>query len=189
MWSRNSATCFGSGIANGGAVASGNTKLAFAAVPAALLIALAGILAQPDHEKRVLHTYWDALGQVDTACAGVTGEGVVRGKTYTVDECVALETRYLARMYARMGKCVPNARLSFDEAKAWGHFAYNIGEANFCHSTAAKLLNRGENRAACEQIKRWVFIGRKDCRVKANKCGGIPKRREWEYTTCVAGLA
>lgn len=169
-------------------MASSAAKVGFAAVPAALILAVAAILAQPDHERRVLTTYWDALGGVYTACAGVTGEGVVPGKTYTVGECEALETRYLARMYARMGRCVPNARLEFHEVKAWGHFAYNVGEGNFCKSTAAKLLNRGENKAACEQIPRWRFIGGKDCAIRANKCYGIVKRRAWEQATCEGAI-
>lgn len=165
-------------------MASKGAKVGFAAVPAALILALAAILAQPDHENRKLTTYWDNLGQVWTACAGVTGEGVIPGKTYTVAECEALETRYIARMYARMGRCVPNARLEFHEIKAWGHFAYNIGESNFCRSTAARLLNQGRNAEACKQIPRWRFIGKKDCAIKANKCGGIPKRRAWEQAVC-----
>lgn len=159
-------------------------KVGFAAVPAALILALVALLAQPDHEKRVYTTYWDALGQVYTACAGVTGEGVVPGKTYTDDECVALETRYVRRMYARMGRCVPNARMAFHEVKAWGHFAYNVGETNFCKSTAARLLNEGQNEAACRQILRWRFIKGKDCAVRSNRCYGIVIRRNWEYQTC-----
>ena len=69
--------------------ASSGAKIGFAAVPFALILALAAILGQPGHEKRFYTTYWDALGQVDTACAGVTGEGVIRGKTYTPAECDA----------------------------------------------------------------------------------------------------
>ena len=167
---------------------STGAKVGFAAVPLALILALAAILGQPGHEKRVYTTYWDALGGVYTVCAGVTGEGVVRGRTYTDTECEALETRYIARMFARMGRCVPNARMEFHEIKAWGHFAYNIGEANFCHSTAARLLNAGQNAAACKQIPRWRFIGKKDCAIKANKCGGIPKRRAWELALCEGGV-
>ena len=163
------------------------TKVGFAAVPLAAILAVAAILAQPDHEKRVLVPYWDSLGGVWTVCAGVTGEGVIRGKTYTDAECEALETRYLSRMYARMGRCVPNARLEFHEVKAWGHFVYNIGETNFCHSTAAKLLNEGRNAEACKQIPRWRFVKGKDCAIRSNKCYGIVKRRQWEQTTCEAG--
>ena len=163
------------------------TKVGFAAVPLAAILAVAAILAQPDHEKRVLVPYWDSLGGVWTVCAGVTGEDVIRDKTYTDAECEALETRYLSRMYARMGRCVPNARLEFHEVKAWGHFVYNIDETNFCHSTAAKLLNEGRNAEACKQIPRWRFVKGKDCAIRSNKCYGIVKRRQWEQTTCEAG--
>lgn len=165
-------------------MASNAAKVGFAGVSAAAILALAAILAQPDHENRKLTTYWDALGGVHTVCAGVTGEGVVPGKTYTVAECEALETRYIRRMYERMGRCVPYAQLTFNEIKAWGHFAFNIGEDNFCRSTAARLLNQGRNAEACKQIPRWRFIGKKDCAIKANKCGGIPKRRTWEQAVC-----
>lgn len=161
------------------------SKTGFVAVPLAVILALVALLAQPGHEKRVLTTYWDALGGLWTACAGVTGAGVVPGKTYTVAECEALETRYIARMFARMGRCAPKAQMEFHEIKAWGHFAYNIGETAFCKSTAARLLNAGENVAACKQIRRWTFIKGRDCRDPKNKCAGIPKRREWEYQTCM----
>jgi lysozyme len=159
-------------------------RVGFAAVPAALILALVALLAEPSHEKRVYTTYWDALGQVDTVCAGVTGPGVVRGKAYTDAECVELESRYIKRMFQRMGKCVPNARMEFHEIKAWGHFAYNVGETNFCKSTAARLLNAGENAAACKQIGKWTYIKGKDCRVRANRCYGIVIRRDWEQQTC-----
>jgi GH24 family phage-related lysozyme (muramidase) len=165
-------------------MASKGAKVGFAAVPTVLILALVAILAQPGHEHRKLTTYWDGLGQVWTACAGVTGEGVIPGKTYTVAECEALETRYIARMFARMGRCVPNARMEFHEVKAWGHFAYNIGETAFCNSTAARLLNHGRNAEACKQILRWVYVKGKDCRIAANRCAGIVTRRKWEYTQC-----
>jgi GH24 family phage-related lysozyme (muramidase) len=159
-------------------------KIGFAAVPLALVLALSALLAEPGHEQRVYTTYWDKLGQVYTVCAGVTGSGVIPGRTYTDAECQALETRYISRMYARMGRCAPKAEMEFHEIKAWGHFAYNVGEANFCASKAAKLLNAGENEAACRQIPRWVYVKGRDCRDPKNKCPGIPRRREWEYRLC-----
>src|SRR3546814_15188747 len=76
-------------------------------------------------------------------------------------------------MYARMGRCVPNARLAFHEIKAWGHFAYNVGETAFCNSTAAKLLNRGENEAACKQLPRWRSIKGQACAIRGNTGSGI----------------
>lgn len=156
-------------------------KIGFAAAPALVVLAIVAAL-QPS-EKRVLTTYWDHLGKIDTVCAGVTGPGVIRGKTYTVAECEAMETAYVQKMLARMGSCV-TAELEFHEVKAWGHFAYNVGTANFCRSTAARLLNQGKSAEACKQISRWTFVKGKDCRLKANKCGGIVKRRATERAWC-----
>lgn len=168
-----------------GDVTAGRTstagKVGFAAAPLVLVAAI--LTALHSHEGRPLKTYWDALGQVWTVCAGVTGEGVIPGKTYTPAECDALEQRYVARMLRRMGRCV-TGEFDFHVIKGMGHFAYNVGETNFCASTAARLLNAGDVPGACRQITRWVYVKGKDCRLKANKCDGIPKRREWERATC-----
>ena len=157
-------------------------KARFVAVPAAVVLAIVAALGVS--EKRVHKTYWDHLGQVWTACAGVTGPGVVPGKTYTDAECVAMETGYVTRMLNSMGRCVTGS-FDFHVIKAFGHFAYNVGTANFCNSSAARLLNAGDVAGACNQILRWTYIKGKDCRDPRNKCAGIPKRREWEYQTCM----
>ena len=161
------------------------SKAGFAGVGAAGVLALAYLLH--GFEGREYTTYWDKLGGVWTVCAGVTGPGVVPGKTYTAAECDALETAYIGKMYARMGQCVPGD-MPPSVVKAFGHMAFNTGPDAFCRSTAARLLNQGKFREACEQIPRWRFIGKKDCAIKANKCGGIVRRRQWEYQTCVEGL-
>lgn len=160
-------------------------KMTFASAGAVVIAAIVASLYP--HEGRKLVPYWDGLGHVWTVCGGVTGEGVIVGKRYTDAECDRLETRYVGAMLKNMGGCV-NAELEFHEIKAWGHFAYNVGTANFCHSTAAKLLNAGENGRACGEIPRWIYIGRKDCRLASSKCPGIPVRREWERATCMGEL-
>jgi lysozyme len=160
-------------------------RVGFASVGAAGVLALAYLLH--GFESREMTTYWDALGGVYTACGGVTGAGVIPGKTYTVAECDALETAYIARMYQRMARCVPG-EMPDSVVKAFGHLSYNIGPDAFCRSTAARLLNEGRFREACHQIPRWRFIGSKDCAIKANKCGGIPRRREWEHKLCLSDL-
>ena len=58
----------------GRAAESAGVKVRFVAVPLLVIAALTASLH--DWERRVYTTYWDALGQVYTACAGVTGEGV-----------------------------------------------------------------------------------------------------------------
>ncbi len=156
-------------------------KVGFAAAPVA--VALLIVAALQVSEKRVHTTYWDKLGGLWTVCAGVTGPAAIPGKTYTDAECERLEVAYVQKMLSRMGKCV-RGEFEFHEIKAWGHFAYNVGTARFCSSTAAKRLNAGERKAACAEISRFVYIGKKDCRLAANQCPGIPKRRAWERATC-----
>lgn len=157
-------------------------KAKFGAAGAAVILAI--VVALGVSELRVKRTYWDALGGVWTACAGVTGEGVVPGREYTDAQCEAMETAYVRRMLASMGRCV-RGEFDFHVIKAFGHFAYNVGTTNFCGSTAARLLNAGDVSGACRQILRWTYIKGKDCRNPRYKCGGIPKRRQWEYQTCM----
>lgn len=160
-------------------------KVSFAAAPLVLVAALTAALWH--HEGRIYTTYWDDLGKVWTVCAGVTGEGVIPGKTYTDDECTALEQRYLTKMLRHMGKCV-QGEFTFPVIKAFGHFAYNIGTPAFCRSTAARMLNAGNVAGACKQIGRWTYVKGKDCRIRSNNCAGIVTRRHWEETTCESGL-
>ena len=167
------------------APASKTKKFSFAAAPVALVIAL--IASLHGFEGRVYTTYWDDLGKVWTVCAGVTGKGVEPGRTYSKAECDALEGAYITKMLARMGKCV-KGEYDFNVIKGMGHFAYNIGEDNFCASTASRMLNAGNVALACKQIARWTYIKKKNCRDPKNKCMGIVTRRTWEQKTCEAGL-
>lgn len=157
-------------------------KTSFTAAGVALVVAI--VAALPAHEGRKYVPYWDKLGRVWTVCAGITGPDVIPGKTYTPAECDRLEAAYVTKMLGYMGGCV-HTELEVYEIRAWGDFAYNVGTTNFCKSTAARLLNAGENKRACAQISNWVYVGGKDCRVASNKCKGIPDRREWERTTCM----
>lgn len=163
-------------------------KVGFGAAGAGLVLALVAALGQngPEHEGRRYSAYLDGAG-IPTACAGITGKAVVWGKTYTDAECTALETAYVQQMLANMGQCV-HGEFEFHEIKAWGHFAYNVGTAAFCRSTAARRLNAGERTAACAEISKWVFSAGRDCRKAGSNCPGIPKRRAWERATCEGHL-
>jgi lysozyme len=165
---------------------SKGAKFGFAAAPFALVGAL--LVALNTSEGRRYEAYLDSAG-IPTVCRGITGADVVWGKVYTPQECDVLEVRYIDRMLANMGKCV-NVELEFNQVKAWGHFAYNIGTPAFCASTAARLINQGQHAAACQQIPRWRFITlpggtRFDCSTPGNKiCAGLWDRRKWELALC-----
>lgn len=163
-------------------MASKGKKIALGSAPIALIAAIVAGLNLHEGGRRYV-PYWDALGQRWTVCNGITGPDVYPGRHYTDAECNALESRFVQKMLVQMGHCV-TVPLEFREIKAYGDLAYNIGTTNFCGSTITKQLNAGENAKACAQIPRWHWIGTKDCTIAANKCAGIPIRREWERQVC-----
>lgn len=154
----------------------------------ALAIAIVASLAVWEGDKKV--PYYDQVG-VLTVCRGVTGPEVIKGKTYTDAECNALEQAYLRKMLDGLGRCVATP-ISFDEWAAYGHFSYNVGTRAFCQSTLVKKLNAGDRRGACREMGRWTFIRKGgvmvNCRDPKHKCGGLPKRRDYEVDMCLEGV-
>lgn len=157
-------------------------KLSLIGAPILLIAMIVAGLNLHEGGRRYV-PYWDALGHVWTVCNGITGKDVTPARTYTDAECERLESAYVQTMLNNMGHCA-TGQFTLDEAKAWGDFAYNVGTANFCRSTAVKLLNAGESRRACDEIPKWRFVKGKDCAIKENRCAGIPARRQWEYSLC-----
>lgn len=154
----------------------------------ALAAVLVGVLAL--HEGDVRTPYRDQ-GGIWTVCKGITGPDVIPGKTYTDADCERLETTFAAKMFARIDGCIKTP-LNFNEWIAYGHFTYNLGTRAFCDSTLVKLLNAGDRHGACKQMARWTWtrVGNKkvNCRLPGTKCGGIPKRRDYEVRMCLDAI-
>ena len=102
--------------------------------------------------------YIDKLGrgQPLTVCNGITGAGVVAGKTYAPADCYAIEKgRYLAaekiavRVLGRWQTYGPFAKATFLD------FIHNKGEANFLASTMLRKANAGDLVGACAENPRW----------------------------------
>lgn len=160
----------------------GNTSLAKrigAAAAAFLLGSLIGA-ESTSIDLRPKTPYRD-ITNVLTVCDGITGADVIPGKTYTDEECDALLAKHADRHAVDQLSCV-RRRLDVYEVVAWTHFAYNVGTARFCRSTAVQRINRGER--ACDEIGRWMSAGGKDCRLAASGCPGIPARRARERAIC-----
>ncbi|MFM2477383.1 lysozyme [Celerinatantimonas sp. MCCC 1A17872] len=66
-------------------------------------------------------------------------------------------------------------------------FVFNLGAGNFAHSTFLKRLKQGRFPAACNELLRWVYVNGKDCRIQANQCYGIVRRRQQEREICLHG--
>jgi lysozyme len=129
--------------------------------------------------------YYDPPG-VLTVCYGTTGPDVVKGKTYTIDECNGLLTRDMLKAVDQVDRCVPDAPEGV--LIAFGDAAYNLGPKIACDtksSTAARMLAAGDWAGACDQLLRWN---------KARVAGvmielpGLTKRRALERSYCVKDL-
>ncbi|WP_374755661.1 lysozyme [Dyadobacter jiangsuensis] len=62
-------------------------------------------------------------------------------------------------------------------------FTYNVGLNAFRTSTLRRKLNAGHPQA-CQELMRWTFVKKTDCKIAANGCMGLPKRRMKEMSLC-----
>ncbi len=65
---------------------------------------------------------------------------------------------------------------------------YNIGPGKCFPSTFYRKLNAGDRKGACAEIRRWIFDGGKDCRVRSNNCYGQVSRRDQESVLACWGI-
>lgn len=142
--------------------------------------AIAAAIAIPAEGLRQV-AYYDPPG-ILTVCYGSTTD-VQRGRVYSLDECKArLQSDMMASVDA-VDRCAPGAPDSV--LAAFSDAVYNIGPAVACsteQSTAARLLQAGDYRGACNQLPRWD---------KAKVAGvmvalpGLTKRRAAERDLCL----
>ena len=142
------------------------------------------ILDQFLAEKEGVRTiaYQDGRG-IWTICRGLThieGRPVTRGLKLSYSQCKRYDVveRDKAIAWVKRNVTVP---LSEPAIAGIASFCpYNIGPAKCFPSTFYKKLNAGDRIGACAEIKRWIFDGGRDCRIKENNCAGQPVRRGQE---------
>lgn len=125
-------------------------------------------------------------GQPITGCYGST-IGIVWGRTYSDAECQQMLYRD-ARSHAEAILPYLPPRLPDKTAAAFYSFGYNVGSLTFAKSSVSRKALAGDLPGACRAIGLYQFSNGKDCRIKANRCGGIPKRRAAEVSMCLEGL-
>lgn len=163
------------------------TKTKLSATVLALIIGGATadkILDQFLDEKEGVRTiaYQDGRG-IWSICRGLTrieGKPVTRGLKLSYSQCKRYDAveRDKAIAWVKRNVTVP---LSEPAIAGIASFCpYNIGPAKCFPSTFYKKLNAGDRIGACAEIKRWIFDGGRDCRIKANNCAGQPVRRDQE---------
>lgn len=149
------------------------TRLAGAAAAGA--IALVGAW-----EGLRMTAYPDIVG-VPTVCYGET-RGVRLGDRHSRADCDAMLLASLKRHEAGMRKCLraPD-RIPGKSYIAFVSLTYNIGVSAFCRSTAARRLNAGDVRGACEAATWFNKAGGRRVR-------GLVNRRLAEHDLCLEGL-
>jgi lysozyme len=129
--------------------------------------------------------YYDPIGRL-AVCYGHDDQSLTPGDVYTQAECEAILDADLL-LHAEVLDCVNEpARSALPDGvkAALVSIAFNAGVGALCGSTFVRRLNAGEGRAACAELSRWAFADGRDCRIKANNCIGLIKRRADERRIC-----
>lgn len=145
-----------------------------AAVSAAVLALATPVVVHFEGEIR--HGYRDPIGIV-TSCIGHTGEGAQLGRTYTHEECLAQLTADLAEHDAGLLACV-KVNMPANVHAALLSWAFNVGVANACGSSAVRKVNAGDFQGGCAELLRWTMAGGRELE-------GLKRRRRAEYQLCM----
>lgn len=130
-----------------------------------------------------LEAYQDQAG-VWTICYGHTS-GVKRGDVATKAQCVEWlkqDLQYAIGVVDRNLK----ADVGWLCKVANVDFVVQMGGGRYVRSTLLARFNAGDRYGAPDEFLRWVYIGGKDCRIAANKCGGIVTRQQVRRELCLA---
>lgn len=152
------------------------SKRIMAAISAAAL-SIAGTMIV-ELEGVEYEPYADVAG-VLTVCYGITGRDVIKGKTYTENECRILLDKHLTAISKKIDAHI-TVPVTPTQRAALYSFAYNVGPTAFNKSTLLKKLNSGDGKGACEELKRWVYADGK-------KWKGLESRRDIERSLCLFG--
>lgn len=130
----------------------------------------------PDLEGVRYTPYSDVVGVV-TVCYGHTGKDIIPGKTYTPTECKAMLDSDLIPFARSVERSVKVPTTEFLKASLIT-FSYNVGIYAFEHSSLLRHLNAGNQEAACNGLRSWIYAGKKVWK-------GLISRREVEHEVCL----
>ena len=142
-----------------------------------------------EKEGNRLTAYRDSHG-LATICRGLTVIGekpVVMGMTLTAAECARFNQAEADKALALTDRYITVPLTEPQKAGVASFCAYSIGIGKCRNSTFFRKINAGDRQGACNEIRKWIFDGGKDCRIRANNCAGQPKRREAERNLCLTG--
>ncbi|MBG6248379.1 MULTISPECIES: lysozyme [Symbiopectobacterium] len=145
---------------------------------------------QTEKESVRMNAYPDG-GGIWTICGGVTwvdGKPVVKGMKLTTEQCSKIDAIEQQKALDWVDR---NVKVPLTETQKVGIASFcpwNIGPGNSFPSTFYRKLNAGDLMGACKEIKRWIWDGGKDCRIRSNNCYGQIERRDQESELSCWGL-
>ena len=145
---------------------------------------------QEEKEGTSLIAYTDQ-GGVWTICGGVTyvnGKPVLKGMKLTRSQCDAIDKAEQAKALAWVDKNIHVPLTPPQKVGIASFCPWNIGPGKCFPSTFYRKINAGDRLGACAEIKRWIWDGGKDCRIRANNCAGQVIRRDQESELTCWGL-
>lgn len=127
-----------------------------------------------------LTAYRDVVG-IPTVCYGET-LGVKLGDRHTKAECDSMLLASLQKHERGMRSCLKDPDgIPAKSYVAFVSLTYNIGVGGFCKSTAARRLNKGDLRGACDAATWFKKAG-------GRTIPGLVNRRAAEHELCLEGL-
>ncbi|MFU2317992.1 lysozyme [Rahnella sp. PCH160] len=145
---------------------------------------------QQEKEGTSLTAYADQ-GGVWTICGGVTrvyGRPVVKGLKLTRTQCDTIDKTEQAKALAWVEKNIHIPLTAPQKVGIASFCPWNIGPAKCFPSTFYRKINAGDRLGACAEIKRWIWDGGKDCRIRSNNCAGQVIRRDQESELTCWGI-
>lgn len=116
---------------------------------------------------------------IPTVCFGET-EGVRVGDRYTERQCEDMLSKKLVRYAKSAAECI-YVPVSAKMFSTFIDLNYNIGEAAFCRSSAARLINALDYAGGCEAMRVWTNAG-------GQFRQGLLNRRLDEIAICREGI-
>lgn len=174
-------------------MASNRTKLSAAVLALVLAGAPASVILDQflnEKEGNSLTAYRDG-GGIRTICRGATmvdGKPVVQGMKLTQAKCDQVNTIERDKALAWVERNIKVPLTEPQKAGIASFCPYNIGPGKCLPSGFFRKLNAGDRKGACAEIRRWIFDGGKDCRIRSNNCFGQVSRRDQESALACWGI-
>lgn len=118
-------------------------------------------------------------GRPVTACYGET-QGIKLGQRFTKEQCDAMLAARLPQYDKAIAACI-HVNLPDKTRAALISFAYNVGPAAACRSTAFKRINAGNIRGGCDALMNWTM-------AQGKVVQGLKNRRTAERMLCIEGI-